>query len=192
MSKLDKDALLVKNAHMENPKEERLLSIAYQEFLNHGYGRVQMNDLARLAGISRAALYQMFNSKEQVFKRIFAGLVEGLIAEIRAGFGTLSDPRQKIRWAFEIWAVKNFDPIKQSAEARELLDVGLECSRDVLEQGFRDFEALLTPLLPRNPDLPAEALAHILSSALRGIKKTARDARELRAMIEGLLGQCGL
>jgi AcrR family transcriptional regulator len=177
---------------MENAKEERLLAIAYQEFLNHGYGRVQMNDLAKLAGISRAALYKMFNSKEQVFKRIFAGLVAGLIAEIREEFETFADPRQKIRLAFEIWAVKNFDPIKQSAEARELLDAGLECSRDVLEQGFLDFEELLTPLLPRNPELPPEFLSHILSSALRGFKRTARDARELRAMIEGLLGQCGL
>jgi len=192
MSTVDKDTRFVKNTLMENPKEERLLSVAYQEFLNHGYERVKMNDLAKLAGISRAALYQMFNSKEQVFKKIFADLVEGLISEIREGFETLSDPRQKIRLAFDVWAVKNFDSIKKSAEASELLDVGLEFSRDVLEQGFRDFEDLLTPILPRTSEAPPEFLSHILSSALRGIKKTARNSKELRAMIEGLLIQCGL
>jgi len=124
--------------------------------------------------------------------RIFSDLLEGLISEIRNGFETLSDPKQKLRLAFEIWAVKNFDPIKQSAEARELLDVGLEFSRDVLEQGFRDFEVLLTPVLLQDSTVPAEFLSRILSSALRGLKKTARDSQELRAMIEGLLGQCGL
>ena len=97
-----------------------------------------------------------------------------------------------MRLAFDIWAVRNFDPIKQSAEASELLDVGLEFSRDVLEQGFRDFEDLLTPILPRTSEVPPEFISHILSSALRGIKKAARNSKELRAMIEGLLSQCGL
>jgi AcrR family transcriptional regulator len=177
---------------MGNANEERLLSVAYQEFLNHGYGRVKMNDLARLAGISRAALYQMFNSKEQVFKRIYSNLVKGLISEIREGLEKSPDPRQKIRLAFEIWAVKNFDLTKQSAEARELMDLGLEFSRDILEQGFQDFEDLLTPILPRDSSVAPEFLSHILSGALRGIKKTARNSKELREMIEGLLCQCGL
>ena len=57
------------------------------------------DDLAVLADISRAALYQMFNSKDQVFRRICSDLVEGLISEIREGLGTLPDPGQKIRFA---------------------------------------------------------------------------------------------
>jgi len=165
--------------------------VAYDEFLKHGYERVQMNDLAKLSGISRALLYQMFNSKAQVFKTIFARVVQGMIHEIRERFQTLSDPKQRLRVAFEIWAVRNFDLIKQSAEARELLDVGLEFSRDAFEQGYRDFEDLLTPLLPQGAVAPAR-LSRILSSSLRGIKQTAHDSVELRGMIEGLLTQCGL
>jgi AcrR family transcriptional regulator len=192
MSTIDKRPQSVKNRVVENSKEDRLLSIAAQEFLIHGFGRVKMNDLAKLAGISRAALYQLFSSKEQVFKKICSNLVEGLISEIREGIGNYPDTGRQIRFAFEIWAVKNFDLAKQSVEAQELMDLGIESSRDILEQGFRDFEDILTPMLPRNSKIPPEFLAHILSSALRGIKKTARNSNELRAMIEGLLCQCGL
>jgi AcrR family transcriptional regulator len=177
---------------MEASKEGRLLAVAAEQLLKHGYGRIKMNDLARVAGISRAALYQMFNSKEQIFLRIFSDLLAALLDEIRAGLDGRRDPGEGLRFAFEVWAVKNFDLTRRSPEARELLDLGLEFSRDVFETRFQEFEALLVPLLPQDGRVPPSELAHILGSALRGLKKTARDARELRALIEGLLVQCGL
>jgi len=177
---------------MEMSKEGRLLAVAYQEFLKHGYGRVKMHDVAKLAGMSRAALYLLFSSKEELFKRLFADQLTGLLEKIRAATESAADPPAKLRVAIELWAASNFDLIKQSPEASELLDMGLEFSREVFEQKFRDFEALLATLLPMNTPVEPCLLAHILGSSLRGLKKTARDASELRTLIAGLLDQCRL
>lgn len=177
---------------MGSSKEDRLLAVAYQEFSSHGFGRVKMNDLARLAGMSRAALYQCFSSKEEIFLRIFADLLTGLIVEIRQGLAERPDPAQALIFAFEVWGVRNFDLIIRSPEAREMLDLGLEFSREVFEERFNEFESLLVPLLPVDGPVPQAELSHVLGSSLRGLKRTARDSVELRGMIEGLLGQCGL
>jgi hypothetical protein len=74
-----------------------------------------------------------FRSKEEVFLRISADLLSGLIGEIREGLAVRSDRAEGLLGAFGARAVRNFDLINQSAEARERLDVGLEFSRDSTE-----------------------------------------------------------
>jgi AcrR family transcriptional regulator len=51
-------------------------------FLRYGYKRVTMSDIAEAAGMSRAALYVGFKSKEDVFVGVFDQWVDQTIAEI--------------------------------------------------------------------------------------------------------------
>lgn len=58
-------------------RRENILAAAKEEFNARGYAGARMEEIARRVGISRAALYLQFDSKEAIFHE----LVEGLIAD---------------------------------------------------------------------------------------------------------------
>lgn len=58
--------------------DKRLIDIALQEFLEHGYGGASISRMVRSAGISKTTLYSRFSSKEQIFKAIVDRQIEKL------------------------------------------------------------------------------------------------------------------
>lgn len=52
-------------------KTEQILKAARELFLSQGYGAVSMDEVANRAGVSKATVYNHFNSKEQLFGAIF-------------------------------------------------------------------------------------------------------------------------
>ena len=53
---------------MSDEKKSRILNAGKGLFLRCDYKRVNMNDIAEAAGISRPALYLVFKNKEEIFK----------------------------------------------------------------------------------------------------------------------------
>jgi AcrR family transcriptional regulator len=58
--------------------DKRILDIALQEFLEHGYGGASMSRMVRNAGISKTTLYSRFSSKEAMFRAIIDRQIEKL------------------------------------------------------------------------------------------------------------------
>ena len=50
--------------------ESKLLQVAFNEFLEHGYGGTSMARIVKVAGISKTTLYSRFSSKEELFRAI--------------------------------------------------------------------------------------------------------------------------
>ena len=55
------------SAHRRPEKTVRILEAAGGLFLEHGYGAVSMDHIAREAGVSKATVYAHFESKERLF-----------------------------------------------------------------------------------------------------------------------------
>jgi AcrR family transcriptional regulator len=69
------------------PDDERLAAIldaAYACFTRHGVRRTTMDDIAREAGISRAAVYLHVRNKEDAFRRLASRLLDGAVDRARA------------------------------------------------------------------------------------------------------------
>lgn len=58
--------------------EERLLAVALQQFLAHGYGATSLTRIVRMMGISKTTLYSRFSSKEDLFRAIMQRQLERL------------------------------------------------------------------------------------------------------------------
>jgi AcrR family transcriptional regulator len=56
--------------------ESRLLDVALQEFLAHGYGGTSLTRIVKAAGISKTTLYARFASKDELFRAIVHGQIE--------------------------------------------------------------------------------------------------------------------
>ena len=55
-------------------RRENILAAARAEFDARGYAGARMEEIARGVGISRAALYLQFESKEAIFRELVEGL----------------------------------------------------------------------------------------------------------------------
>lgn len=60
--------------------EGKLLSVALNEFVSHGYGGASLNRIVRAAGISKTTLYSRYSSKEQLFRAIMQDEIKRLDA----------------------------------------------------------------------------------------------------------------
>jgi AcrR family transcriptional regulator len=179
---------------MDLTRRDKVLKAALSTFLRYGYKRVTMNDIAEAAGISRPALYLVFESKEEIFKSVYEHWVTEILIEIESKTGRLESPGEKLRAAFELWTVRPFEMMRSSGEVAELVECTFGFAQDSVNRGYRSFEKILLPILKSHsgfqsaePKVSAEKTAHILSSAVRGFKIAAKDAPEIRSMIEELL-----
>jgi AcrR family transcriptional regulator len=179
---------------MDVAKRDKILAAALDVFLRYGYKRVTMNDIAEAAGISRPALYLVFESKEDIFKSVYEHWVKGTLLEIESKLGQIKKPEEKLRAAFELWTVLPFERMRASSEAAELLESTFGFAQDSVNEGYRSFEEILLPILKSHSKfqsartkVSAEKTACILTGAVRGFKIVAKDVSEMRSLIEELL-----
>jgi AcrR family transcriptional regulator len=60
---------------VEITTEEKILIAARKVFIEKGWDGARMQEIADNAGINKALLHYYFRNKEQLFKRVFAGIV---------------------------------------------------------------------------------------------------------------------
>jgi AcrR family transcriptional regulator len=179
---------------MSEVKKNKILKAALSVFLRYGFRRVTMNDIAEAAGVSRPALYLLFKSKEEIFISVYMQWVDETLAEMEKTMATATTAQKKMELAFEIWAVRPFEVMMNSPEAKELIECSLGFAQDSLSQGYLKFELMLVPVLATltkrhsaKASIGPERIAHVLASAVRGFKQTATTPTELRRLIKELL-----
>ncbi len=59
-------------------RPDEVLDAALDAFMAHGYAATRMEDVARACGLSKAALYLYFPSKEAIFRALVAGRLQPL------------------------------------------------------------------------------------------------------------------
>jgi TetR/AcrR family transcriptional repressor of mexJK operon len=69
---------------LDAAKHERILEAATITFLERGFSRTSMDQVARRAGVSKVTVYTHFRNKETLFGAIIDGLAGKLVARIEA------------------------------------------------------------------------------------------------------------
>jgi TetR/AcrR family transcriptional regulator, regulator of autoinduction and epiphytic fitness len=179
---------------MKDAKRLGLIAVAQDVFARYGYRRVNMKDIAEAAGISRPGLYLYFKTKEDIFSAAVLALAETSIAKIHEGLSERTTTQDKLRFAFEIWTVEIFELALASPEAKELSELSHDFARVALDEGYRQFEAVVASILKAHAKnsatrlpLPADRMAHLLGSAVRGFKLVAQNGAQIRKMIHDML-----
>lgn len=177
---------------MDDKKKLHIVETALEVFFKYGYKRVSMNEIAEVAGISRAGLYLYFKNKEDLFNASIVLHGDSLIEEIHRGLSPNKSLEDNILYAFEIWAIRNFDDSLHSLEHKEITESSYQFAQEALDTSYRKMDILLAALLKDHPGasqhgIPPERLAHLLTGALRGYKNVAKSSDELRQLIEDLL-----
>lgn len=178
---------------MPSPKARKVIEAAKVVFLRYGFRRVTMNDIAEEAGMSRPALYLVFPNKEEVFKAAVGELNGQLLEEIRRGLPAQKTPRDKLNYIFEVWTLRPFEMLQASPNAADLVECSHGFAKEVVDRGYAQVEKIVTgvlrPLRARGggASATAEQTAHVMVSAMHGLKYSAANVKDLRSVIAHLV-----
>ena len=161
-----------------------ILRAALTRFARYGFRRTSMEDIAREADISRAAIYLQFKNKEEIFRALAQQLHEHALAAATAAARAPGPIGMRLRCILEAKLASMFDVVHGSAHAAELLDENNRICGDISAESTRRYLALLTnvvtaavrskELAPRTAGLSAAGAAEMSAPEPRSAKRVGR------------------
>ena len=130
-----------KHAKIKSPNsKERILQCAASEFLQKGWAKSSMREVAKLAGVTTGSLYFHFKNKEALFDALVNDVYDALLANHRAMYDTFftmpPDIKKRREFRFES-RKKTVDFVYENYRAVKLLVCGSAGTR------YADFFSLM-------------------------------------------------
>lgn len=82
---------------MKGKKREKILNSAKQMFGRYGIRKTSLNEIAGMARVAKATIYNYFGSKEQVYVEVLNEEVNDLMTKISEAIAQIKSPLEKLR-----------------------------------------------------------------------------------------------
>ena len=169
-------------APISDTKADNILLAAFDTFRTYGFRRTTMEDIARAAGMSRAALYIHFKNKEDIQRGMTKAYYEQVAARVQVALAQSLTVQELLSQAFAEHAGETFKILVDSPHGNELLDLQNSVSLDLTRAGQARVSGVYAEWLMREQkrgrvDLaqfnqsPSE-VAEVMCLALYGLKSS--------------------
>ena len=165
----------------ESARDDRRLAIleaGFETFAAYGYRRSSMEDIAKAAQMSRAALYLHFRNKADIFRSLLAAYFDQAEGDLHAGLNRAGSLQDKIEAGFRAVCGPAFQAMMESPHGQELMDGKDSLGADLVAQGEARLLQVWSDWLLQEAaqgrlklDGPPEEMARVLMAALHGIKE---------------------
>jgi len=181
-----------------------ILAAAFDVFINYGFRKTSMDDIARAAGMSRPALYQVFRNKTEIFRAASLSILENVGHEARAAFESDKPFVERLYDSLDRSILSLHRKIDATPHGAELMGVNEEVAGDIEEQwcdlmigaiadgiseAAKTGEIVLEPL-----GVDARTVATIVMQAMEGMKAKylrgepiEEDVRHMVTFVAGAL-----
>lgn len=173
-----------KASNPKDQKRETVFEAAAEAFAKYGFRRTTMNDIAELAGISRPALYLMFENKEDLFRELLSYRQKQAIGELRRALAQAGPWREAFANAILSYKRVLFEQVADSPHGEELID-NLSIAADLMTAGHDELVGILVEAIDQGlaakeisfAATPMEPLefVELLLTAMDGVKKSTRS-----------------
>ncbi len=184
------------NIERHRAKREAVYEAAATVFAQYGFRRTTMNDIAQAAGISRPALYLMFDNKENLFQGLASFRLDQAIEQALRVLAGGVDTNQRIIEALLVFERIFYEPIADSPHGAELMDISQSLASESMMKDIVRLHAALAKTLSdaeqagevnfENSPLKPKAFVELLFTGLNGVKKKASNTAEFRKMVKQL------
>lgn len=103
-------------------RRREILEAARECFLQFGYAKTSLDDIAKRAGISRPLIYRKFKNKEDVFNAVYEQLFEGLYPRVEAVLAGGGSAREKLFGVYERLLLEPWEAVMGAPMASEFYD----------------------------------------------------------------------
>ena len=177
----------------QEEKREFVFEAASGVFSNYGFRRTSMNDIANAAGISRPALYIMFENKEDLFRQLVTQRQEHAISEAVDVLQRDTPMADRIVEAVLAYERTFYEPVSASPHGAELMDMGASLALAELRKGHDRLVDHLARAIENAVSLgevdlsginvKPKAFVELLLSSVGGQKKSATSLKDFRRRI---------
>lgn len=178
-------------------KRLKVLEAAQTAFSRYGFKRTSMDDIAKLAGMSRPALYLLFRNKQDVFRSLSEHLQITALEAAEAALATDKPFVERLHDAVLVKEEMLFRVVSESPHGEELFDANTEIAGDVTERTLTRFQQSLAGAIQHAADaleididrvgMPPDRLAALLLAGIHGLKTPLPEGRELRRKLADLV-----
>ena len=148
----------MKEQRHENPRIDDALRAAESVFAEHGFRRASMAKIAAAAGVSRPALYQWFDNREDMFRSVMERMLEASSRAAIAALESSDDPADALAGWLRGRYADGYERMSTTPHGAELLDAHLEHSVDVAQAADRRMHEALAGYLRRLPGATSESI----------------------------------
>ena len=162
-------------------------------FAQYGFRRTTMNDIAQAAGISRPALYLMFDNKEHLFHELASFRLDQAIEKATAVLSSEAQVQDRFIDALLDYEKIYYEPVMNSPHGEELMDINQSLATDMMKEGYTRLVTTLAVALKEaeqagevdfsNSPLKPEPFVELLLASIVGIKKKVSTTAEFRKKI---------
>ena len=161
-------------------REEQILAAAFEAFATYGFRKTSMDDIARIAGMSRSALYLSYANKEDILQNLARTTLAETLATVKTVLAADTGSLEEVLLAAFIAKDGRFmESVLSTPHAREVVEAGLSATRHIVAEAEATMRELLAQWLarrgvPASLGTPDDVAASIVS-ALHGLKATSTD-----------------
>jgi AcrR family transcriptional regulator len=149
-------------------RQRQLVELAEHLFAERGFARTSMEELARRAGVTKPVIYELFESKDGLFRACVDRAIERMAASIVEAFRSETEPEARLRaggLAFLRFARDNRVAWDLMAMQGRFADQAQAVRRDQAQL----IRALMAEVAPEGTDpQELEAVAYAVNSAYEG------------------------
>lgn len=171
-----------KETNVEDRKKD-ILDAALHCFLNFGYSKTSMDDVAKKAGLSRPLIYLKFKNKEDLLLGLFDHIMDGRMEEAEKVVKSDLPKKEKLTKMFEILKIEPWGKISGCPMSQEFF--GTCCDFD--SKAFEKFEKQKLKLT--TDVLGDKTTAEVFLMSLDGLLEDVPSCNILKKRLEVLIDQ---
>ena len=165
------------------PTQERLLTVAAELFAEQGYAGTSMRKIARAAGITQAAIYHHFASKEQLYYAAVKFLQEEKTTRVTEQLATDLPAEERLKTLVQLLLeLLDADPHFRHIYFRELLDGDEIRLCELATNVFADLSHVIEGLMR---ELAPHLDSHLTMMSVAGLVFHHLEARKLSPFMPG-------
>ena len=161
-------------------KSSTIISAALQTFLNYGFRRATMSDIAQAAGMSRPALYLVYKNKQDIFRACLVAMTDDLSRKLQELLDKPGRTEERAWRIFEVGIIEPHRMIGMTPHGQELFDLKSEFAGDLFSNWMKVVENAFVRVFDEDlasgqidlsaNDLTPSEIAGLIVSATEGIK----------------------
>lgn len=180
--------------HMsENRDQERrqqILDAALKTFASYSYRRVSMDDIAKVVGISRPALYQQFKNKADIYRGVVQIVCDLSLSDMETALAGDENLIDRLRVGITVVVIEPHRMIENMPHGDEIMDIKHSMASDVLDNWHMRMSKNICDAFAAEPKVDkviAAALGATVVNAVDGMKSRSLNADQMAEELESLL-----